>query len=60
MDISNIIKNLHPLETKVLLRYGLDDELTAAKLQAELGYKAGHANQAFSWLAGKRLLAEVK
>lgn len=60
MDVSNIIKNLHPLETKVLLRYGLDDELTAAKLQTELGYKSGHANQAFSWLAGKKLLAEVK
>lgn len=60
MDISNIIKNLHPLETKVLLRYGLNDELTAAKLQSELGYKAGHANQAFSWLAGKQLLAEVR
>lgn len=60
MDISSIIKNLHPLETKVLLRYGLNDELTAAKLETELGYKAGHANQAFSWLAGKQLLAEVK
>lgn len=60
MDVSSIIKNLHPLETKVLLRYGLNDELTAAKLQTELGYKSGHANQAFSWLAGKKLLAEVK
>ena len=58
MDISSIIKNLHPLETKVLLRYGLNDELTSAKLQAELGYKEGHANQAFSWLSGKDLLAE--
>ena len=59
MDISSIIKNLHPLETKVLLRYGLKDELTSAKLQSELGYKEGHANQAFSWLSGKELLAEV-
>ncbi len=59
MDISSVIKNLHPLETKVLLRYGLKDELTSAKLQAELGYKEGHANQAFSWLAGKQLLAEA-
>ncbi len=60
MDITSIIKNLHPLETKVLLRYGLKDELTSAKLQSELGYKEGHANQAFSWLAGKQLLAEVR
>ncbi len=59
MDISSIIKNLHPLETKVLLHYGLKDELTSAKLQAELGYKEGHANQAFSWLSGKELLAEI-
>ncbi|MBR5966440.1 MAG: phenylalanine--tRNA ligase subunit alpha [Treponema sp.] len=59
MDISSIIKNLHPLETKVLLHYGLKDELTSAKLQSELGYKEGHANQAFSWLMGKELLAEV-
>ncbi len=59
MDISSIIKNLHPLETKVLLHYGLKDELTSAKLQAELGYKEGHANQAFSWLSGKDLLAEI-
>ena len=59
MDISGIIKNLHPLETKVLLKYGLKDELTSARLQNELGYKEGHANQAFSWLAGKQLLAEV-
>lgn len=59
MDISSVIKNLHPLETKVLLRYGLKDELTSAKLQSELGYKEGHANQAFSWLMGKELLAEV-
>ncbi len=59
MDISTIIKNLHPLETKVLLHYSLKDELTATRLQTELGYKEGHANQAFSWLAGKQLLVET-
>ncbi len=58
-DIKNLIKNLHPLETKVLLKYGTDDELTSAKLQKELGYKEGHANQAFSWLSGKELLKET-
>ncbi len=58
-DIKTIIKNLHPLETKVLLHYSLKDELTSARLQTELGYKEGHANQAFSWLAGKKLLAET-
>ena len=58
-DIKTLIENLHPLETKVLLKYGLKDELTSDRLQKELGYKEGHANQAFSWLAGKQLLAEV-
>ena len=60
MDISNIIKNLHPLEVKVLLKYSDKDELTSEKLIKELDYKEGHANQAFSWLSGKELLKEVE
>ena len=59
MDITNIIKNLHPLEIKVLLKYSQNDELTSEKLIKELDYKEGHANQAFSWLGGKELLKEV-
>ncbi len=59
MDVQNIIKNLHPLETKVLLHYSQNDELTSEKLQKELDYKEGHANQAFSWLSGKGLIATV-
>ena len=59
MDISGIIKNLHPLEIKVLLKYTQKDELTSARLQKELDYKEGHANQAFSWLGGKGLVKEV-
>ena len=58
MDISGIIKNLHPLEIKVLLKYTQKDELTSARLQKELDYKEGHANQAFSWLGGKELVKE--
>ncbi len=60
MDIKNTIKNLHPLEIKVLLKYSDKDELTSEKLQSELDYKEGHANQAFSWLGGKELLKEIK
>jgi len=56
MDISTIIKNLHPLEIKVLLNYSSSDKLTSEKLQKDLGYKEGHANQAFSWLGGKELV----
>ena len=58
-DIKTLIKNLHPLETKVLLKYNIKDVLTSERLVKELGYKEGHANQAFSWLAGKQLLAET-
>ncbi len=59
MDTKSIIKNLHPLEIKVLLKYSDSDELTSEKLQKDLNYKEGHANQAFSWLSGKELLKEV-
>ena len=59
MDISGIIKNLHPLEIKVLLKYTQKDELPSARLQKELDYKEGHANQAFSWLGGKELVKEI-
>ena len=59
MDIQNVIKNLHPLETKVLLSYTQKDELTSERLQKELDYKEGHANQAFSWLGGKDLVSVV-
>ena len=58
-EIKTLIKNLHPLETKVLLNYTAQDELTGEKLQKELAYKEGHCNQAFSWLSGKGLLKET-
>lgn len=59
-EIQDLIKNLHPLEVKVLLSYNESDELTAERLQRELAYKEGHANQAFSWLNGKGLLAVIR
>jgi phenylalanyl-tRNA synthetase alpha chain len=62
MDARSLAKSLHPLEVKLLLRYAGDaakgSELDAGLLQAELGYKEGQANQAFSWLAAKGLAAE--
>lgn len=60
MDAQTIIKNLHPLEIRVLLNYSSTDELTSNCLQKDLGYKEGHANQAFSWLSGKGLLEVVR
>lgn len=55
MDVQALVKNLHPLEIRVLLAYKKGEELTSQRLQKELNYKEGHANQAFSWLAGKEL-----
>jgi phenylalanyl-tRNA synthetase alpha chain len=58
MDARSLVKSLHPLEVKVLLRYGPSDRLDGGRLEAELGYKEGHSNQAFSWLSAKGLAAE--
>lgn len=60
MDVQSLIKNLHPLEIRVIRAYGPGTELTADKLEKELNYKPGHANQAFSWLGGKELVREVR
>ncbi len=60
MDVQALVKNLHPLEVRVLLTYKINEELTSQKLQKELDYKEGHANQAFSWLTGKELACIVR
>jgi phenylalanyl-tRNA synthetase alpha chain len=58
MDARSLVRSLHPLEVKVLLRYGPGDRLDSGRLEAELGYKEGHSNQAFSWLSAKGLASE--
>ena len=60
MDSSGIIKHLHPLEVRVLLAFEAGAELTGEKLQNELSFKEGHANQAFSWLSAKKLAVELR
>ncbi|MDP2816012.1 MAG: phenylalanine--tRNA ligase subunit alpha, partial [Rectinemataceae bacterium] len=60
MDAHNLVKTLHPLEVKVLLRYSPEDELDSERLKKELGYKDGQDNQAFSWLVAKGLAAEIR
>ena len=60
MDVQSIVKNLHPLEIRVLRSYEPGKELTADTLEQELAYKPGHANQAFSWLGGKGLVRELR
>jgi phenylalanyl-tRNA synthetase alpha chain len=60
IDIQTTVKNLHPLEVRVLLSYKRGDELSVEKIERELGFKSGNGNQALSWLAGKGLIGEVR
>ena len=57
MDID--VKNLHPLEVKLLRHIDLESEITAERIVDELGYKVGQCNQAFSWLCAKGALQET-
>ncbi|MDR2210399.1 MAG: phenylalanine--tRNA ligase subunit alpha [Spirochaetaceae bacterium] len=59
-DIQNTVKNLHPLEVRVLLSYTQGDELTAEKIEKDLNLKSGNGNQALSWLAGKGIVSELR
>ena len=54
------IKELHPLEIRVLLHFKREDPISPERLQQELGYKAGQSNQAFSWLQAKQLIEEIE
>ena len=56
MDID--VKNLHPLEVKLLRHVKLSEEITADRIISQLGYKVGQCNQAFSWLEAKGCLKE--
>ncbi len=58
MDID--VKNLHPLEVKLLRHVKMGETITADRIIAELGYKVGQCNQAFSWLNQKGCLNEIK
>ena len=53
------VKNLHPLEVKVLRHVDGSTVITADLIVNELGYKVGQCNQAFSWLEAKGMLAET-
>jgi phenylalanyl-tRNA synthetase alpha chain len=60
IDIQTTVKNLHPLEIRIILSYKKGDELTVEKVEKDLGLKSGNGNQALSWLAGKGLIKEVR
>ena len=57
MDID--VKNLHPLEVKLLRHVSKGEEITSDRIVKELDYKVGQCNQAFSWLSAKECLAET-
>jgi phenylalanyl-tRNA synthetase alpha chain len=59
-NIQGIVKNLHPLELKVLLAYNEGDELSVEKIESELALKAGNGNQALSWLLAKKVVSEKR
>ncbi|MDR3192795.1 MAG: phenylalanine--tRNA ligase subunit alpha, partial [Treponema sp.] len=59
IDVQNTVKNLHPLEIRIILSYKKDDSLTVEKVEKDLGFKSGNGNQALSWLAGKGLVVET-
>jgi len=60
IKILSIVKNLHPLEVRILLSYKKGDELTIEKVEQDLGFKPGNGNQALSWLTGKELVSEIR
>jgi phenylalanyl-tRNA synthetase alpha chain len=60
MDIQSTVKNLHPLEVKIILYYKKEDELTIEKVEKDLDFKPGNGNQALSWLAGKGIVKEIR
>jgi phenylalanyl-tRNA synthetase alpha chain len=57
MDID--VKNLHPLEVRLLRHVDLAQQITAERIISELGYNVGLCNQAFSWLSAKGYLVET-
>jgi len=56
MDID--VKNLHPLEVRLLRHVSLGEAIDTARVISELGYNVGQCNQSFSWLEGKGFIEE--
>ncbi|MDR1411312.1 MAG: phenylalanine--tRNA ligase subunit alpha [Spirochaetaceae bacterium] len=59
-DIQSLVKNLHPLEVRIVLGYKGGDELSIEKVERDLGFKSGNGNQALSWLSGKGIIRELR
>lgn len=54
------VKNLHPLEIKVLLNVEEGEEIDYGLLAERLQFKVGQCNQAFSWLTAKSLIQDIR
>ncbi|MDR2517356.1 MAG: phenylalanine--tRNA ligase subunit alpha [Spirochaetaceae bacterium] len=54
------VKNLHPLEVRIILGFGPTDELSVERVERDLAFRAGNGNQALSWLSLKALIREVR
>jgi len=59
MEHQQLIKELHPLEIRVLLHFKGGDSINPERLKQELSYKPGQSNQAFAWLEAKQLIEET-
>lgn len=53
------VRNLHPLEIRLLRHVSPGESITAQRLIDELDYNIGQCNQAFSWLVAKGFLEET-
>ena len=58
MENETVIKQLHPLEVRLLRHVRGGEQFGAARLQAELAFNQGQCNQVFSWLFAKGLIEE--
>jgi len=58
MSEKDIIKNLPPLETRVLLNYEKDEEISHKHVTSTLSFNTGQYNQAVTWLESKKLIKQ--
>jgi phenylalanyl-tRNA synthetase alpha chain len=54
-----LLRGLHPLEIRLLLGFGGDEDIDRRGAVARLGFNDGQCNQAFSWLLAKGLVRET-
>ncbi len=55
----NLIKTLHPLEMKVILNNGKEDDISASIIIEKLGFNEGQANKTIEWLNSKKIIEET-